>query len=68
VPPVRRCGRPGEGRRAAGRPWEENSRGVKDAMAGGAWSREPAGGLAVVKQGRRKAEDATGGASAWRPL
>ena len=51
----------------AAAPWEKNSRGVKDAMAGGAGSREPAGGLAAVKQGRRKAEDATGRASArWR--
>jgi hypothetical protein len=68
VSPARQCGRPGEGRRATGRPWEENSRGVKDAMARGAWSREPASGLAAVKHGRRKAEDATGGASARRSL
>jgi hypothetical protein len=51
----------------AAAPWEKNSRGVKDAMARGAGSRELAGGLAAVKKGRRKAEDATGRASArWR--
>jgi hypothetical protein len=68
VSPARQCGRAREGRRAAGRPWEENNRGVKDAMDGDAWSREPAGGLAAVKQERRKADDAMGGASARRPL
>jgi hypothetical protein len=34
----------------------------QDAMTGGgAWSREPAGGLAAVKQGRRKAKEEEGG-------
>ena len=33
----------------------------QDVMAGGAWSREPAGGLAAVKQGRRKAKEEEGG-------
>jgi hypothetical protein len=34
VPPARQCGRAGEGRRAAGRPWEENSRGNAGTVEG----------------------------------
>jgi hypothetical protein len=33
----------------------------QDTMAGGAWSKEPAGGLAAVKKGRRKAKEEEGG-------